>query len=307
MRFSAYLPTDRVEVPELVSGDGIARMAASLEAAGFDACAVTDHPFPSERFLAHGGHHALDPLVTLACAASSTDRLRLHTNIYVLPYRNPFVTAKAAATLDVLSGGRLVLGVGAGYLRPEFAALGVEFEERNELFAEGLVLLRRAWTESGVVAEGLHLRARGNTMRPSPVQRPHPPIWVGGNSMWAVRQAVDHGQGWAPFQTDPVLAGSARTAVLDTAAELAGRIASLRRYARDQGRTEQLEVCFTLAPLKDGGRDLTAELRLVRNAVDEYAAAGVDWVVVQLPRCRSVNHFGELAGRFAETVIDCMG
>ena len=108
VRFSAQLPSNRVEAPEeFCTAGAIGEMAAALEAAGFDACYVTEHPFPPDDWLAGGGHHALDPFVTLSLAAAATERLKLHTNILVLPYRNPFLTAKAVASLDVASGGRV--------------------------------------------------------------------------------------------------------------------------------------------------------------------------------------------------------
>src|SRR5262245_21320264 len=134
MRLSLGLETARSDQPEeFTTGEAIAEMAKAAEAAGFDAVFVTDHPFPDDRWLAGGGHHALDPFVALAFAAASTTTLRLHTNLYVAAYRNPFLSAKAVATLDHLSNGRVILGIGAGYLEPEFDALGVAFDERNDL------------------------------------------------------------------------------------------------------------------------------------------------------------------------------
>lgn len=288
-------------------------MASCLEMVGFDACAVTDHPFPSDRFLANAGHHALDPLVARTWAAPATQALRLHTNVYVLPYRNPFLTAKGAATLDVLSGRQLILGLGAGYLRSEFLALGADFDQRNARLAEGLALLRRAWTESGVAVTAPGLEVGGNTMRPVPAQRPHPPLWIGGNSRAAIRNAVDHGQGWGPFETGPVMASSARTAALHTVDQLVGRLAYLRRYAKQHGRSAPLEVCLTLAALPEEGtladrfddrRKETSGLWAVDGLLDRLAAEGVDWVVVQFPRCRSVEHYSELAEHFAQTFIE---
>ena len=117
MKFSVQLPTDRVEHgDEFTSADAIAEMAEAIERAGFDACWVTEHPFPSDEWMASGGHHSLDPFVALTAAAMVTRRLRLHTNIIVLPYRNPFLTAKSIASLDTVSGGRVIMGVAAGYL-----------------------------------------------------------------------------------------------------------------------------------------------------------------------------------------------
>ncbi|MGZ4736890.1 MAG: LLM class flavin-dependent oxidoreductase, partial [Acidimicrobiia bacterium] len=129
MRFSVGLPVDHVDAEDqFVTGPAIAEMAAAAEAAGFDAAYVTDHPAADEQWLVGGGHHALEPLIGLAFAAASTSTLRLQTHVYVAAYRNPFLAAKGVATLDALSGGRVILGVAAGYLRPEFGALGVDFD-----------------------------------------------------------------------------------------------------------------------------------------------------------------------------------
>src|SRR5690349_22742501 len=124
--------------PELVTGAGIAAVAAAAESAGFDGFGFTDHPAPSQRWLESGGHDALDPFLAMSFAAAHTTRLRLIPNIVVLPYRNPFVVAKAGATLDLLSEGRFTLATGAGYLKREFTALGVVYDERNQLFDEAL-------------------------------------------------------------------------------------------------------------------------------------------------------------------------
>ena len=139
MKFNIPLPFDRTELPdEFLTLEAVTEVGKAVEKAGFDAGLVTDHPCPTGRWLDTGGHHALDPLVALSFAAAATTRLRLLTHVYVLAYRNPFLTAKGTLTLDVLSGGRLILGVAAGYLRPEFGALGVDFDERNELVDEAL-------------------------------------------------------------------------------------------------------------------------------------------------------------------------
>ena len=123
MKVYVALPTDHVALgAEFVSAEGVAAVARAAEAAGFDGVYSTEHPFPDDDWLASGGHQALDPFVGLSFAAAATTRLRVLTNLCVLPYRNPFLAARAAASLDVLSGGRLDLGVGAGYLEGEFRA-----------------------------------------------------------------------------------------------------------------------------------------------------------------------------------------
>src|ERR1700712_1886388 len=149
--------------PGLVSGSGIAAVATAAEAAGFSGFGFTDHPAPSQRWLQSGGHDALDPFVAMGFAAAHTTTLRLIPNIVVLPYRNPFVVAKSGATLDLLSGGRFTLAVGVGYLKREFAALGVDFEERAALFDEALDAIRAIWTSDDITFEGMQFSARGIT------------------------------------------------------------------------------------------------------------------------------------------------
>src|SRR6201990_635392 len=155
--------------PELVTGDGIAKVAAAGEAAGVHGFRFTAQPAPSPRWLEAGGHDALDPFVAMGYAAARTTTLRLIPNIVVLPYRNPFVVAKSGATLDLLSDGRFTLAVGVGYLRRAFTALCVEFEERAQLFEEALEVIRTIWTADDVTYEGKHFSAKGITAHPRPV------------------------------------------------------------------------------------------------------------------------------------------
>src|ERR1700689_1358835 len=132
--------------PELVRGDGIAAVAAAAEAAGIHGFGFTDHPAPTQRWLEAGGHDAVDPFVAMGFAAARTSPLRLIPTVLVVPSGNPFVVAKSGATLDLLSGGRFTLAVGVGYLKREFIALGVDFDERAELFDEALDVIRAIWT-----------------------------------------------------------------------------------------------------------------------------------------------------------------
>src|SRR5207245_10123549 len=129
-------------------------------------------------------------IASLGMATAQTTHLPLLPNIGGLPYRNPFVVAKAGATLDLLSDGRFTLGVGVGYLKREFAALGVEFEERGQLFHEALEVIRGIWTTDDFSYEGKHFTASGITAHPRPVSRQHPPIWIGGNPAAARRRAT---------------------------------------------------------------------------------------------------------------------
>jgi probable F420-dependent oxidoreductase len=266
VQLAVELPTMHVDPPEeFVGPDAVAEIARAAEDAGYDACFVTDHPAGDATWLDTGGHHALDPLVTLAFAAASTTRLRLLTHVYILAYRNPFLTAKGTLTLDVLSGGRLILGVAAGYLRPEFGALGVDFDERNDLVDEALDVIKRAWTGEDVAFQGRHFRARGVRMRPAPVS---PPVWMGGNSRIAIRRAVESCQGWAPFPSAGI-ARASKTAEVADLDDLRPRIAYARALAEEIGRTEPLDICW--AARGDAGH------------LDRLAAEGITWATIGFP------------------------
>jgi hypothetical protein len=213
--------------------------------------------------------------------------------------------AKAAASLDVVSGGRLILGVGAGYLEGEFRALGADFERRNQATDDALVALKQAWSGAAVERDGPGYQAAGNRMLPPPFQQPHPPLWVGGNSRAAARRAAQHAQGWSPFPVSPAFGRHTRTAPLETIEQLAARIRELRDHAGSLGRTEPLDVNFvpfglpmnpTRMPDPDGFCEQVVRL----------AEIGVSWLSIGLP-CPSRSGYREEAARFGEQVIARIG
>jgi probable F420-dependent oxidoreductase len=288
--------------PELVTGSGIAAVAAAAEAAGFDGFGFTDHPAPSQRWLESGGHDALDPFVAMGFAAARTTTLRLIPNIVVLPYRNPFVVAKAGATLDMLSDGRFTLAVGVGYLKREFAALGVDFDERAALFEEALEVIRAIWTADDVTFEGREFTAKGITAHPRPVSSPHPPIWIGGNTAAARQRVATYGDGWCPFAAPAALAQTARTAALDSVEGLTEAIADLRRRLDAAGR-ESAAVDITFTNLGGGSPaddDFNADTYL--SGMEKLEALGVTWLQVGVPG-DSLAHAIEAIERFGSSVI----
>lgn len=283
MRVSYGLPTHRVTpVNEFLAAGAIGELAVAAESAGFGAVYTTEHPFPGGAWLAHGGHHALDPLVALSFAAAATSTIRLHTNLFIAAYRNPFLAAKGIATLDVLSGGRVILGIGTGYLETEFEALGASFVDRNDRTDEAIVAMRAAWTGTSVSLEGMMFRAAGNTMLPRPAQRPHPPIWIGGNSRRAIRRAVDLGDGWCPFPNPVRAAARTRTAPLETVDDLAQRLAYAHDYAATVGRVRPLTVVFVPSGLSLTNHDRIDEQAMI-DSIRTLADVGVHWVTVALP------------------------
>ena len=254
---------------EFVTGDAIAEMAAAVEAAGLDAVYVTDHPAPDDRWLAGGGHHAQDPLSRWRSPRPRPRRILLHTHVYVAAYRNPFLAAKGVATLQNLSGGRVILGVAAGYLKPEFAALGVDFDARNDLLDETIALMRRAWTEDGVAVETDRLRgARRDPAAPAGARSRS---GSAGTAPGRMRRAVEIGDGWSPFPNPPAAARAVKTPAITNLDELAARLDAARAYADEIGRTEPLTICF--APFA-GDDD---------HAV--FADLGIEWLAVQFDGC----------------------
>jgi probable F420-dependent oxidoreductase len=187
--------------------DAAARVAGSAEAAGFESVWTGEHvvlPDPqAPPSPAAPDHPMLDPAVALAFVAARTRTLRIGTGIIILPQRNPLVLAKELASLDVVSGGRLIFGLGAGYLQAEFDALGASFQDRGERTSEAIEVVRSLWTQPSPVFDGRWWSFSGIQAMPRPVQKPHPPIVVGGHSPPALRRAVRQGDGWYGFALDP--------------------------------------------------------------------------------------------------------
>jgi probable F420-dependent oxidoreductase len=304
MRFTITHPmSSHPYNPELVTGSGVAAVAAAAEAAGFSGFGFTDHPAPTQRWLESGGHDALDPFVAMGFAAAHTTKLRLIPNVVVLPYRNPFIVAKAGATLDLLSGGRFTLAIGVGYLKREFTALGVDFDERADLVEEALQVIRAIWTSDDVTFEGRHFTASGITAHPRPLSQPHPPIWIGGNTGSARRRVAEHGDGWCPFPAPALLAQTARTASMESQDDLKSGIDDLRRRCEAAGRDPSaVDVTFTNAvggnPASD---DFNADAYL--DGIEKLAALGVTWVQAGVPG-DSLAHAVETIERFGSLVID---
>ena len=189
---------------------------------------------------------ALETFSILGVVAGATERLRLVTSVLVLPYRNPVLTAKMAASLDVLSGGRLTLGVGAGWLREEFEALhSPPFEARGAVTDEWIAIFKQLWSQSPASFEGRFYRYADIRVEPFPVQKPHPPIWVGGHSRAALRRTARHGQGWHPV-------GAVAASPLPPD-EMRAHLDTLKRLTDSEGRDFSALTISYKAPLYDIG------------------------------------------------------
>ena len=299
MKFSISLGTDHVGHQDATSSGGISAVARAVEANGLDAVFVTDHPAPDTRWLAGGGHHALEPTVALTVAAAATTTLRLHTHIYVLALRNPFLAAKALGSLSIVSGGRLICGVAAGYLRPEFSAAGVPFAERNRRTDDAIAILRRLWAGEVVAGEQDGWKATG--VQTAPVAPPSP-IWIGGNSSGAMRRAAQLGDGWAPFPTMGVPTAATKTTELTEVTTLAEQIARLQDWRAEAGSAGPFDVCcgaFSLA----GWRSGTVSDAQLLDELGTMGRAGVTWTTVDVggtSSAESVDRIGRFASRVAQ-------
>lgn len=178
--------------------DEIRRVAQACEASGFFYLAVSDHVCVPRAQAKAMSTVWYDTVATLGFLAAATQRVRLLSYVYVVPYRHPLMTAKAFATLDALSGGRVILGVGAGHLQSEFETLGIDFRQRGRLLDEAIDLIAAAFTDEFPAHAGETWTVHDVGQRPRPVQRPRPPIWVGGSTKAALRRAAERGDGWLP-------------------------------------------------------------------------------------------------------------
>ena len=243
MKINVSLPFDKIQYPhEFLRADAIAEIPRTAEHAGFNAGCDTDHPVPTGTLARCRRPPRAGPVRHLTFVAAATRTLRLQTGIFVLPYRHPFITARAVATLDYVSGGRVTLGIGAGYLKGEYKALGVDFERRNEIMDEYLEAMKAAWSADEFTFQGTGYQALGNRILPRPIQQPHPPLLIGGNSRRAIRRAVELGDGWNPFITSAAVSATTRTAAMTDEMDLAAGIAYLREHCEKVGRTQLPEI-----------------------------------------------------------------
>jgi len=285
MQFGFNLPiSGPMSAPEIM-----ARLATSGEALGYDYLTLTDHLIlPSEaaagypysesgEFYGSGPTNRHELLAATAWVAAKTSRIRLVTAVLVVPHRPAVLAAKTLASIDVLSGGRLVVGIGAGWLKAEFdAAVTTPFAERGAVTDEYLDAFRTLWTEASPRIDGKYVRVGGGLVfEPKPVQKPHPPIWVGGESGPSMRRAARVGDAWYPI-------GSNNAHLLDTLPRLRAGIERMRKLTEAAGRDPAgMQVVYRVkrygsaVPAKgsDGERrlfsgsdaDVLADLRSLRD------------------------------------------
>jgi len=185
------------------SADGLVSIARAAEELGFDSVWTTDHLLvPKDQYYPYG--RLIETLSSLSFLAAKTDRLRLGTSVLILAMRNPIVVAKEVAAIDILSRGRMVLGLGAGWMEKEFDFVGARFERRGSYLDESIRLMRTLWSDEVVNFNGRFFKISEGIFEPKPFQKGGPPIWIGGNSESAIKRAARYGDGWHPVGPDPV-------------------------------------------------------------------------------------------------------
>jgi probable F420-dependent oxidoreductase len=281
MKFTLEYPSELPTASDdFLRPDVVRDVAVAAEAAGFSAIALSEHPAPSLKWRQSGGHNTLDPVAALSFMAAVTTDLKLMTNLYVLPFRNPYLAAKALGSLDILSGGRLIAGVGAGYLRSEFSALGVEVDRRAALFDEALDALTAIWRDPQTPVSASTFAAVGPMWLQPPAQQPHPPIWIGGNSAASLRRVVEHGNGWMPIIAPGGMASVIGTTAIEDADQFGARLAQLRQRLAEAGRDPMSVDVQVICPFVD--LDDESSLRWAREVLDELAGHGANWAVAHV-------------------------
>jgi probable F420-dependent oxidoreductase len=310
MRYGFYLPTrGGCATPEALEA-----IVERGEALGFHSVMIADHVvFPTHITSKYpytvsgefpGGGDALEQLALMSFVAARTRRLRLVTSVMILPYRHPVLTAKMLATIDVLSRGRVTVGVGVGWLREEFEALDApDFERRGAVSDEYLKIFKVLWTQAPATFQGEFHRFDSLRCLPQPVQTPHPPIWIGGHSTPALRRAARYGDGWHPVGANP--------AVPLRPAELRASLDQLYRMTEAERRDPSALTISFKAPVYDvsattlGGaerRPFSGTPQQVADDIGTYEKLGVSELIFDF-RSERLDETLERMERFAQTVL----
>ena len=274
MHYGVVLPIWQLTVAEAET------LATRAEALGLDGVFVPDHILAKPATTQHYGGHWPDPFSLLAYLAGRTSRIHLGASVIVLPYRNPLVAAKAAATVDQVSGGRFIFGVGVGWDEAEFVDLRLPFRERGKLSDDYIRAIKAAWASDVPEYRGEYVSFAGATFSPRPVQRPHPPIWVGGSpgavSAPAVRRCATLGDAWHPLALG-----------LD---DIEKGYATLRDLGARSGRRDALRLAprnaldLTDGPKGSGRAAFQGAVEEVASDIRRVRGLGAEWMTFDLPR-----------------------
>ena len=282
MRFGFVVPHNY----GLARPEDVTRVAVLAEELGYDSVWVNHHVLHAGYVLDRlGDKPYYDALTVLTYASAMTSRVRLGTSVLVLPYLNPIVLAKTLATLDVLSGGRVIAGVGVGALKPESDALGMNFERRGAFTDESIAIMKELWTAENPCFSGEFFSFSGVKLSPKPAQKPHPPIWIGGQSNAALRRVARLGDGWHPIAMSP-------ERLAERAGYLRARLDEAARNPADVAISVRVEMDVLSAGAEQRGLMEGSPDHLL-DTIDTYARSGVSEMALmvstdEMPRIERV-------------------
>ena len=279
---------------------GIARITRILDRSAFDGIYVQEHVVLPREDAADFGSRYMDGITAMAFIAGATERLVLSSNVIVLPFHQPVAHAKAVASLDILSGGRVILCYGVGHFEREFEAVGVPYARRGHVMDQSLEVMKLLWAADVVDFEGDGYTLAEMVFEPKPHQKPHPPIWIGGDSRVAMRRAARH-QGWAPsgdysldqmrvnldyIRSQPDFGADDRP--FDYVVPLAG-------LSVDADHRPTGEERLDLAIARNG--------QAIIDRAHELAGAGATWITVRTTPATSIDEYAEYIEWFGTEVI----
>ena len=280
MKFGVMLPHYR----QVAGTDAIARVAREAENMGYDSVWVSDHIVVPDQDVERFGKGYYDPFSVLSYVAAITERISLGTSIVIIPLRNPLHTAQVAATVDQLSAGRLILGVGVGSAEPEYQAMNVSWEERGSIADEALEVLRHVWSVDRPDFQGRYFNFSEINSFPQPVQQPHPPIWIGGGSRRALRRAAEFGDAWHPTRPSFQLLEEGVPRLRELAARAGREPEDIRIAARHPMKILDKSLLAMQATMSSVGTPGTWPLfdtvERVAEGVQHFREAGVDHLVM---------------------------
>ncbi|MBI4299148.1 MAG: LLM class F420-dependent oxidoreductase [Chloroflexi bacterium] len=270
MKFGICLP--HYNLP--IRASGLLEVATRAEDLGFDSIWVTDHIIVPKSLNIGYREHMLEPLALMAYLGGVTKKVAIGSSVFILPYRNPIVMAKAVATADVLSGGRIIFGAAVGWMEAEFQALGAPFADRGARSDEYLRLIKLLWSEGVSSFQGRYFQFQDMAFSPQPVQRPHPPIWIGGRSRRAIRRAAEHGDAWHPTGM--------------THDQLEKEASYFKKMWAAKGRTGEPQITMrgglniTDNALGSERRALNGSASQIREDIQRYASLDVSHIIMDM-------------------------
>lgn len=303
MQFGLNLPVISLYPPRLqpwepsATGEAVVRIAQHADTLGFDWLAVPEHIIMTSEMAPLMGPRWPEAVSTIAFLAGATKRIRVVNTILVLPYHNPVILAKAISTLDFLSGGRIILGVGAGHLAREFQILRVPRNERGHITDEYLEAIKVLWASERPAFRGRYVEFDEIAFEPKPVQKPHPPIWIGGNSQAAMRRAARLGDGWIPWKVTPQ--------------QLPASLEYIRQHREFAKRDGPFEVVMpaTIIQVEEGTHRRLGETRAPQTkdewleAIGVNQEAGATGILVSLGHTRTLEDYLDQMAWLAREVM----